>query len=204
MSSFHRSDWLSVVSPIVTLLIVASGYVVSYMQEKGKNRATVEDIDKLTRIVEDIKTENASRLASISHQNAVLIEQLKAKHELRFAAVDRRLQAHQEAFSRWRKLVANVNDEKIGPVAVECQAWWNDNALYLEPEVRNAFNRAYFAALDHRVLVEGGRVTGGGLESIEENMRVVLTLGDIIMRAVALPSLTEQEANAVAPRKSQK
>jgi hypothetical protein len=96
------------------------------------------------------------------------------------------LQVHQEAFSRWRKLVSNVPDEAIGPVAVECQSWCNDNALY------------------HRVLVEGGRVTGGGLESIAENMRVVLTLGDIIMRAVALPSLTEQEANAVAPRKSQK
>jgi hypothetical protein len=122
MSSFHRSDWLSVVSPIVTLLIVAGGYVVRYMQEKGKNRAAVEDIGELTRIVDAIKTENATRLASISHQNAVLIEQLKAKHELRFAAVDRRLQAHQEAFSRWRKLVANVHHEAIGPVAIECQS----------------------------------------------------------------------------------
>lgn len=78
-------------------------------------------------------------------------------------------------------------------MAVECQAWWNDNALYLEPEVRNAFNRAYFAALDHRALLEGGRQPGTEHKPIEDNMRLVLTLGDVIMRAVALPSLTEQE-----------
>ncbi|WP_234775685.1 hypothetical protein [Paraburkholderia tropica] len=118
---------------------------------------------------------------------------MKATHELRFAAVDRRLQVHQEAFSRWRKLNANIHKEDIGPVAVECQAWWNDNALYLEPEVRNAFNRAYFAALDHRALLEGGRQPGTEHKPIEDNMRLVLTLGDVIMRAVALPSLTEQE-----------
>lgn len=199
MSSFHRTEWLALASPIVTLLIVASGYVVSYMQEKGKNRATSKDIGELTRTVEDIKAENAARLAEISHQNAVLIEQLKATHELRFAAVDRRLQAHQEAFSRWRKLIANIHKEDIGPVAVECQTWWNDNALYLEPEVRNAFNRAYFAALDHRALLESSRGSGANHEPIEDNMHLVLTLGDVIMRAVALPSLTEQETKTAGP-----
>jgi hypothetical protein len=193
MTSFHRTDWLAVISPIVTLLIVAGGYVVSYMQEKGKNRATSQDIGKLTRTVEHIKAENATRLAALSHQNAVLIERLKAAHELRFAAVDRRLQAHQEAFSRWRKLIANIHKESIGPVAVECQAWWNDNALYLEPGVRNAFNRAYFAALDHRALLESSRDVGTDHKSIEDNMHFVINLGDVIMQAVALPSLTEQE-----------
>ena len=189
MSSFHRTDWLAMASPIVTLLIVASGYVISYMQEKGKNRAALQDIGKLTRTVEDIKTENA-----------VLIEQLKATHELRFAAVDRRLRAHQEAFSRWRKLIANIHKEEIGSVAVECQAWWNDNALYLEPEVRNAFNRAYFAALDHRALLESGRGAGKDHKPIEDNMHLVLALGDVIMRAVALPSLTEQETKTAGAK----
>ncbi|WP_234775684.1 hypothetical protein [Paraburkholderia tropica] len=51
MSSFHRTDWLTVISPLVAMLIVASGYVVSYMQEKGKNRATSQDIGKLTRTI---------------------------------------------------------------------------------------------------------------------------------------------------------
>ncbi|ASL48866.1 hypothetical protein bAD24_p00825 (plasmid) [Burkholderia sp. AD24] len=189
MNSFHRTDWIAVASPIVTLLIVTSAYVVSYMQEKGKNRAALQDMSKLTRTVEDIKTENA-----------VLIERLKATHELRFAAVDRRLQAHQEAFARWRKLIANIHREEIGSVAVECQAWWNDNALYLEPEVRNAFNRAYFAALDHRALLESGRGTGGDHKPIQDNMHLVLTLGDVIMRAVALPSLTEQETKTAGAK----
>ncbi|WP_233810272.1 hypothetical protein [Paraburkholderia sp. HP33-1] len=200
MSSFHRTDWLTVVSPIVTLLVVVCGYLVSYMQEKGKNRATAQDIAKLTRTVEDIKTQNAARLASISHQNAVLIEQLKATHELRFAAVDRRLQAHQEAFSRWRKLIANIDNKNIGHVAVECQTWWDDNALYLEPDVRNAFNRAYFAALDHRAMLESSRAAGTDLKPVQDNMHLILTLGDAIMRAVALPSLTEHETKTAGMR----
>jgi hypothetical protein len=58
----------------------AGGDVVSYIQEKGTDRATIEDVGELTRIVEDNKIENASRLPSVSHRNAVPIEQFKAKH----------------------------------------------------------------------------------------------------------------------------
>jgi hypothetical protein len=56
MRSFHRSDWLSVASPIVT-----GGYYIAYFQEKRKNRAAAEDIDKLTRVAESIKTENTAQ-----------------------------------------------------------------------------------------------------------------------------------------------
>jgi hypothetical protein len=138
MSSFHRSDWLSVVSPIVTLLIVAGGYYIAYFQEKGKNRAAAEDVGKLTRVVESIKKENAAQLAEISHQNAVLIEQ--------------------------------------------CQKWWNNNCLYLGEAARNAFNRAFFAANDHKMLTETMVRDEPMLEIIKSNFGYIRDAGDAIVR----------------------
>ncbi len=67
----------------------------------------------------------------------------KGKHQLRMAALDRRSEAHQEAFALCRKLVSSVHHENIGEVVMECQYWWNKNCLYLGPEAREAFN------LDH-------------------------------------------------------
>jgi hypothetical protein len=45
MSSFHRSDWLSVVSPIVTLLIVAGGYAPP--NEIREVRVTAAAVDQI-------------------------------------------------------------------------------------------------------------------------------------------------------------
>jgi hypothetical protein len=193
MSSFHRSDWLSVASPIVTLLIVTGGYYIAYFQEKGKNRAAAEDIDKLTRTVESIKTENAVRLAEISHQNAALIEQLKSRHQLRVAAIDKRLQAHQEAFTLWRRLVGAVHEGDITAVVIECQTWWERNTLYLEPEVREAFNRAYFAANGHKSLLDVSDRSDVNIKAVQDNWKLIMATGDVIMEAVALVALNDPD-----------
>ncbi|CAG4919194.1 hypothetical protein [Paraburkholderia saeva] len=199
MSSFHRTDWLSLASPIITLLIVAGGYGVAYWQEKGKNRATAEDIDRLTRTVESIKTENAVSLANLTHQNGLLLEQLKSRQQLRVAAIDKRLQAHQEAFTLWRGLMAFAHSERVGEVIVECQTWWEHNALYLEPQVREAFNRAYFAAASHRSLVNVPDREESTAATVRENWKLIMEAGDVILEAVELPALNEREQSTKLP-----
>ncbi|WP_028215333.1 hypothetical protein [Paraburkholderia mimosarum] len=117
------------------MTIIASGlgaYFSTYLKEKGKNLATKEDIGELTRIVEEIKNEHAKEL-----------ELLKSRHQLRMAALDKLLQAHQEAFALWRRLYRGVHSDEIAEIVKECEKWWNDNCLYLEPE---AFSDAYWAA----------------------------------------------------------
>ncbi|VWB80396.1 hypothetical protein BLA14095_03711 [Burkholderia lata] len=200
MSSFHRADWLALTSPFVTLAIVSGGYYIAYWQERGKARAAIENIDRLTRAVEDIKAENAARLADISHQNAVLIEQLKSQNQLRLAALDRRLQVHQEAFVHWRQLIANAHSEKIGEIVVQCQDWWEQNALYLEPPVRDAFNRAYFAAASHRSFINVEHRNESTAAAVRANWKLIMDLGDIIMEAVALPALNELEQSTQLPK----
>ena len=104
-------------------LLVIKYYFPTYFAEKGKNLATKEDIASITREVE-----------SVRHEYSALLEELRARHQLRTASLDRRLQAHQEAFTQWRALVTGIIESKNAIIA--CQSWWEKNCLYLEPKVR--------------------------------------------------------------------
>jgi hypothetical protein len=58
------------------------------------------------------------------------------RQQLRMAALDRRLQAHQEAYHLWQRLYwasSSSDDEQIMSVATESEQWWEQNCLYLEP-----------------------------------------------------------------------
>src|SRR5207247_2225035 len=87
-------------------------------------------------------------------QYALLLEELRAQHQLRLAAADRRLEAHQEAFTLWAKLVSHTHQDSISAVVAECQEWWLKNCVYLSLEAREAFSEAYFAAHMHSGLLQ--------------------------------------------------
>jgi hypothetical protein len=63
------------------------------------------------------------------------------------AAIDKRLEVHQKAYSIWVELrsMAHKHDE-IGRYVMFCQKWWDDNCLYLAPKARKAFKHAYICA----------------------------------------------------------
>lgn len=172
-------------------IVVASGigaYFASYLREKGKNLATRKDIAGLTRIVEDIKTENS-----------LLVERFKSQQQLRHAALDERLKAHQQAFALWYKLrdsCYGVSDDGLGSVLKGCYDGWTDNCLYLEPEARTAFYEAMMAALaiaNHNNPAGVKAAVPDGFQEKDEQIKLG-EAGNVIMRAVALPALTEIEA----------
>jgi hypothetical protein len=102
----------------------------------------------------------------------------------RLAAIDRRLQVHQEAFALWRKLISKVHREnEIGDVVMECQTWWDNNCLYLEEKARKAFRIAYMCALNHKDFLRGR----SNRELIEKNWADIIAAGDALADAVALP-----------------
>jgi hypothetical protein len=189
---------LTTINPFLYLLATlitagAGAYFGAYLKEKGKGLATKEDIGHVTDIVEQIRSEHAATL-----------EQLKSHHQLRIAAIDRRLQAHQEAFTLWRGLMAATHQEDVGAVVIECQTWWEHNALYLEPEVREAFNRAYLAANDHKSLLGVAHRNEASIKAIQDNWKLLMATGNVITNAVALPPLNDQEQrptlDAVLPK----
>ncbi|MEK9802649.1 MAG: hypothetical protein VW475_04480 [Curvibacter sp.] len=187
---------------VAALLVLTAGVALllwrwffpSYLNEKGKNLATKEDIAAITKQVEDVKELYSTRLKELEHQNALVLEQLRAQQQLRLAAVERRLAAHQEAFTLWRRLIGAAHSEGVHTLVLECQDWWEKNCLYLGAEARDSFNRAYFAASSHRELTRA-RVDA---EEVKANWALLMKAGDDIVAGVQLPSLGNRESESAA------
>lgn len=155
-------------------------YLPSYFSEKGKNLATKEDIAAITR-----------QVAAVHHEYNTLVEDLRTRNQLRMAALDRRLQAHQEAFTQWRKLVAGPKESDAA--VLECQAWWEQNCVYLEPTVRHAFVVAYSNAHMRNEFVQ----MRAEAKLIIDAWHKVMEFQEILFAAVQLPAMSEVEVKAI-------
>lgn len=126
-------------------------------------------------------------------------EEAERTNQFRLAALEKRLEAHQEAYSLWRKLLANMNDnDKIVPLVITCQDWWDDHCLYLEPVAREAFLKAFHAASDHSQFLS----VHADAKLIKETAQEVKRAGDLIVRGVALPSIAEIESKQLQQKRS--
>ncbi|MDR6887865.1 MULTISPECIES: hypothetical protein [Variovorax] len=183
------------VAAAVAYLLVKH-FASGYLGQKGKNLADKEDIADLTSQVEEIK-----------RQQAEMIEAVKARNQLRMAAVDRRLQAHQEAFALLRVLMQQAHGPELGKQVMACQEWWEKNCLYLEPQAREAFSNAYFAANVHQTLLQASQFQMNaspeqakqGIENITTNWARVTGALNVVLESVALPPLTLKEADPIKP-----
>lgn len=182
----------------------------SYASRKGDDLATKEDMGAITREVEKVRAEykgqlealaqqNKEQLEGLAQQNRLLLESVRQRHELRLAALDRRLAAHQDAYTLWWKLMGSIFDEqKIGETVMECQDWFVRNRLYLQPEVAQAFSLAYHLAFHHNDLVLAREQSS----VLQENMQTVRRAGEVIIKAVELPGLREGEFQPLANDKN--
>jgi hypothetical protein len=155
----------------------------AYLSEKGKNVATKEDIAAITRKVEEVK-----------NVYSLLVEDTRARNQLRMGALGPRLQAHQEAFALWRRLYREMDQPNVGAVMNECQAWWEENCLYLEPGVRDAFLQAYAAVGYHGALVESQDGSAESRAELRENRRLITEFDNTLLKAIQLPPLSVERA----------
>ncbi len=151
-------------------------YLPSYISEKAKNLAKTEDIQKLTGLVEEVKLEYQT-----------IIEDRKAKHQLRLAAIDKRLEVHQNAFMLWRKINSTLDTDSINDVILECNEFWGTQSLYLEAKPRKAFLEAWIAAKN----IESYKKQGIEQKYITKLYERIDYLGQAISEAVELPKLNE-------------
>lgn len=158
-----------------------------YLAKKGENWATKQDIEKLTRAQESVKSEFAQ-----------ILEKQRGESQLRLAVVDRRFQAHQEAHTLWLKLVRNAHVGDIGDVVMEAQDWWDKNSLYLDSEVGREFRGATMAAFNHHNLLRGPRNPENN-RLVEENWHDIMKVGAMIAAAVDLPKLKLDEKDIHLP-----
>lgn len=179
------------------IIFLLKSYIPSYMSKKAENLATREDVSTITDEVERIKIAYSVQLEELKTKQQVLLEELKAKHQtkhlLRMAAIDRRLMAHQEAFALWRGL--STHSEEVGISVMKCQEWYENNCLYLEPNVRIAFVEAYSAAHMHREFIQAGADS----KLLKENWANIAKFPNVVFEAVKLPALTETESKSLFP-----
>jgi hypothetical protein len=172
--------YLLLVANLITSMVSIG--LKAYAGKKGENLATKEDIGEITQIVKRIETDHAAEP-----------ELLKGRQQLRMAAIEKRLQAHQEAFTHWRKLLYSLDRDEAPSVVEECHAWWLKNCLYLEPSARTAFEHAYVSAT--RFIEEKDERDPSVLDQILiREFHEVWTAGNAILTAVELPPMSEKEA----------
>lgn len=173
---------LSFVGTVAALIVwgLAKHYLPGYLSEKGKNLATKEDIADITRRIEEVR-----------HTYASLLEDQKQKGQLRFAALDRRLEVAQQAHVLWWNLLRALHTPEIGTEIQKCQEFWVNNRLYLSEDVSFSFRRAYMAAGDHENLKEAVRHDASLRSEVQENFKRITEAGEIIVRSVAIPPLNE-------------
>jgi hypothetical protein len=139
--------------------------------EKGKNLA---------------KKRHAKQLEWFAQENGLAVPRKQREHDLSLAALDKRLAAHQEAHVLWTELMGSTElKEKAEKIVMKCENWWNNNSPYLNPEVREAFRSAYMATFRHPDLLAQNN---GNWEEIKHNFETIRKAGDVIFKAVSLPS----------------
>lgn len=169
---------------LVALLILnfVRAFFPAYLGKKGQNLADKEDIAKITREIESVKSEYA-----------LVVERFKAENLLRFAALDKRLQAHQDAYELWRNIRSTApiggkeGREMFSEVFTRCQIFWEKSCLYLEPEARDAFSKAYLAGRRHALTVDSTRAEAGDI--LLSTYQDIEQCGEVLIRAVRLPGL---------------
>ena len=168
--------------------------IASYLKNKGKNLATKKDIVTITDKIESVRSDYAQKLESIIHENKMIRDQLYQRHEMKLAALDKRLSVHQEAYTLWWELMGKANKkDEIGDFVIKCQEWYVKNSLYLTIKSRNAFHEAYMAADIHPDL-QRDRVSA---KELKENFQKIRRAGQVLVEAVSLPSLGDNEYSPI-------
>jgi hypothetical protein len=194
---------------LVGLLALLGRGLRSYVDEKGKNLATRQDIKRITRLVEEVKDEYAQQRQAQEHTNQLVLAQGEQRHQLSLAAIDKRLAVHQEAFARAHRLqpmahrTVDVGETSLVQASVdafnEMTGWWLNNCLYLEPAASEAFIRAVNAASSHKGIL---KVPGAGPKA-DENWDRILAAPKIIAAAVKLPGVGAAYEEVLAQAKEE-
>jgi hypothetical protein len=186
MDTFWWAGLGTIVANAVAALLVGT-FLPGYVKDKAKNLATKEDIGAITREVKKVEDEYARGLAE-------LLQRLRTAGDLRLAAANERLKAHQEAFALWREMIGDGHTESlVGPLVMKCQDWWEKNCLYLSPNASTAFFRAY-AAVNSQLEIERTR----DAVRVADNWATVRAAGDAILEGASLPSLGGVDQQRIA------
>ena len=121
--------------------VAAGAAILSFIGMIANVIVTVIGNRSTARKIEEYRSERAEQLENIAQRN-----------RLQLAAIDKRLEAHQQAYTLWLKLHHTVkspsddsDDRRLEEMAKECWKWWSKNCLYFDPKVEEEL---YMATLN--------------------------------------------------------
>jgi hypothetical protein len=181
------------VASVSLLGFILSRSIGSYLDKKGTNRADAEDIAKLTKLSEQVLHEFRLDAESVAQRNREILEQLSHRNQLKMAALEKRLEVHQQAYTLWYEMFAKrFTKQEAIEVSVRAQEWWFKNSLYMTPDARQLFSQAtnIVRELDDLSKREPNAQNAAALRSDNDLLRKAR---EAIIRGVELPSLGEDE-----------
>lgn len=170
------ADFFGGAAGAASVLLLA--FLSPYVREKVKNVATKQDIEEITRKVETVKAEIQSDL------------------QLRFLAAEKRLEAHQEAYTLAIELLSSNRSDRdaMDPMYERLASFYRTKSLYLDRKIRPAFTRAMGAA---KALPPYKGQGQNFAPLVREMNQAIIDLPGIIEAATPLPSM--EPADATAP-----
>lgn len=116
------------------------------------------------------------------------------KQQLLLSNLDKKLNAHQEAFSKWWEIRSNIYErDKIFDVVEDATEWWKNNCLYLFPNSRMALYDCLIFATNHKNLIEYKNDSYNYKIAIEESWDIITAPGKIIPEEIDIKAFEDQD-----------
>ena len=135
---------------------------------------------------------------------------LERKDKYKLVAIEKRLEAHQQAYFLWDKLIHVIHerdDEKRNKTMAEAREFWLQNNLYLETKTRNDFIVTINCVSMHPMFLETLRQAEQGDEKkkaskdVKENWVFIQKLGITIQKDVELEPITLKQDSSPEGKK---
>lgn len=115
--------WSAIIAAASGLLGTTAGAIATYFAMRQQTRVAIEAVKTQVEIA---RAERRSAFA--------------------LAALEKRLEIHQEAYRHWTDLYWNWHKDAARDIAHRCQEFWYANCMYLDPASRDSFKRILFHA----------------------------------------------------------
>ena len=124
--------------------------------------------------------------------------ELESKDKLKLVAIERRLEAHQQAYAMWYRLiwVIHASRQERAKVITEARNFWTNNCLYLEKNTRKEFDIIIKLVDDYSDKLEMGKRSTDAIqkEKISKDFmgdwERIFELQKLIQKEVELEAIT--------------
>lgn len=178
-SSGGSAQWIGYLVAIIFGGLFSFGG--SYLAEKAKGRATKEDIQDITKRVEEVKSEYVRQ-----------IEDFKAHHQLRMLAAEKRLEAHQSAYyfsDRLFDSVANDTIKDFYAAIDDGYSWYNKNCIFLTQKSRDVFLQLLRRLPDLRIQVAEAGGKDFNYNQMVDTWTFIRDAGNVFLGEIELPAM---------------